>query len=141
MGLLDDLDRRRETASRHRENSGRLAEAYADFETTGQGTHEYAERINFGLTFVDKPVPSWCCEIDMDALQRLLGPNPALPQATPYVTDWDIDAHEMYTGCWVAARVDFHVTEMIDPSVAVVIRHVFTFSGVALKDVSPELSV
>lgn len=140
MPLLDDLDHRREIANRHRENAGRLAQSYASFETTGTGTFEYEKRIKFGVLFVEKPHPSWCGELDTDALQDVLG-SVVLPLAGGVITDWDTDEHGLYSGCWAAVRVDFPVTDMIDPSVAVVMTHHFTFSGVALKDITPELSL
>lgn len=140
MPLIDDVDRRREIANRHRENSGRLAQSYMKFETTGTGTFEYEKRVKFGVIFVDKPTPAWCGEINTDDLEDVLG-YVALPLASGLVTEWDTDEHQMYVGCWVAVRVDFPVTDMIDPSVAVTMTHHFTFAGVALKDITPELSV
>lgn len=136
MALLDRLDRRREEAQRHRENSGRLAQAYANFESTGQGTFEYAERIDFNIVFVEKPYVSYASVVDTNALKALLG-RVALPHATGYVSEWDTDEKELYTGCWVAVRVDFPLVEMIDYGIQVVVDHHFTFTGVAIKNIAP----
>jgi hypothetical protein len=141
MGLLDDLDARRERAQQDRENSGRLAQSYADFDSTGQGTFEFDERIDFGIVFVEKPYFSYACVADMEALQDLLNRDPVpVPHCTGYVTEWDLDEHEMYAGCWVAVRVDFPLMEMIDYGIPVVVTHHLTFAGVALKDIRTNLS-
>lgn len=140
MPLLDDMDRRRETAGRHRENSGRLAQAYADFQSTGQGTLEYEERIDFNVIFTEKPFVAHTCVIDTDGLKELIG-RVALPQCTGFVTEWDTDEKDFYTGCWVGVRVDFALAEMIDYFVQVVVDHHFTFAGMAIKDIEPEQDV
>lgn len=138
MALLDDLDRRRETAARHRENSGRLAQAYAEFTSTGQGTLEYEERIDFNVIFVERPFVSHAGVVDTQSVKDLVG-RVALPQISGFVTEWDVDEADFYRGCWVAARIDFPTWEFIDLAVDVVVDHHFTFTGIALKNIEPEL--
>lgn len=140
MPLLDNLDRRREEAQRHRENSGRLCQAYANFESTGLGSFEFEDRIDFTVIFTEKPYVSYAAVVDTNGVKDLVG-RVALPQTTGYVTEWDTDEKELYTGCWVAVRIDFPVFEMIDYETGVVVDHHFTFTGVAIKDVPPELGV
>lgn len=140
MPLLDDMDRRRETAARHRENSGRLAQAYADFETEGQGTLEYEERIDFNIIFTERPYVAHTCVIDTEALKELFG-RVTLPQVTGFVTEWDTDEKDFYTGCWVGVTIDFPLAEMIDYTAEVAVTHHFTFAGVAIKDIEPELDI
>lgn len=138
MGLLDDLDRRREQTSRHRENSGRLAQAYASWTSTGGGLLEYEERIDFGVIFTERPFISHACVVDTAALKELIG-RVAMPHVTAYVTEWDTDEKDLYTGCWVAVRVDFALADMLDYYTQVVVDHDFTFTGVAIKDLGTDL--
>lgn len=142
MGLLDDLDRRRETAARNRENSGRLAQAYFSFTSTGQGTLEYEERVDFGgVIFTELPYVEDSAVVDTQVLKELVG-RVAMPQCTGYVTEWDSTEKEgFYSGCWVAVRVDFPLVEMLDYTLPVVVDHHFTFTGNGIKDIEPELSV
>lgn len=141
MGLLDDLDRRRETAARHRENSGRLAQAYFNFTSTGQGTLEYDERVSFGgLIFTEKPYVEWSCVFDTQAVKDLVG-RVVMPQCTGFVAEWDVREKDFYDGCWIAVRVDFPLVEMLDYFIPVVVDHHFTFTGNAIKDIEPELDI
>jgi len=144
MGLLDDLDRRREDANRHWQNSARMAQAYAVFRTTGQGTQQYEERLPFGLTFIDKPIVSYASGCDIDDLAELLELDDSddcpLPVCAGYVTHWDRDERDFYVGCWVSVRVNFPSVDMVDPTLMPVVEHHFTFAGVGMKDIPPEVS-
>jgi hypothetical protein len=155
MSLLEDLDYRREVAERHRENAARHAQAFARFTSTGQGSVEYAERVDFDLTFIEEPIVAYGCFVDADELADLQNRSDVvLPNCTGFVTEWDKDERDFYVGCWVAARVHFPLedfqeeTEIIlgetpfptintDMNQAVV-KHFFTFQGVAMKDVPVE---
>lgn len=143
MGLLDDLDRRREEAARHWENSARMAQAYAVFETTGQGTQQFEDRIDFGLTFIEKPVVSYASSIDVEALADLLGiedeTETPLPNTSGFVTHWDQDERDFYVGCWVAVRVNFPFYDYVDPELQPDVEHHFTFSAVGMKDIPPAI--
>lgn len=109
MGLLDDLDRRRELAARDAENSARLAQSYAVFTTKGQGTLIHNKRIKFDTTFIEQPIVSYGCVVDLDEVADELdygdSDDMPLPVCTGYVTEWDQDDRGFYTGCWVAVRV------------------------------------
>lgn len=163
MNLLEDLDYRRETANRHRQNSARLAHAYARATSTGQGSFEFDQRVDFGLTFIEEPVIAYGCSVDADTLADLQGlqegQTPILPTCTGYVTEWDTDDRDFYVGCWIGVRVhfpreDFPPTEIPEGVISLagympevnetmnqaVIRHFYTFSAVAMKDVPTEVS-
>jgi len=146
MALTDDLEYRRQEADRHRENSARLAQAVAVFVSTGQGTTQYAKRINFGLTFIEKPVITYGSQVDMDDLEDLIGTDTEsdaddtpLPVCTGFVTQWDRDERGFYTGCWIAARVYYPDTDYVSGDVMPVIEHHFMFSAVAIKDIPTEM--
>lgn len=131
----------RQELDRHRENRARLAQAYARYSTSGQGSIEFGKRIDFGLTFIEKPYVSYGAEIDIDELEDLLGKasddnlTPALPLCTGFVTEWDIDDRDFYTGCWVAASISFPANLYIPANVNPSIVHHFTFAAIAYKDI------
>lgn len=141
--LLSALDRRREEAGRHAENSARLAHAYAQFTTTGQGTQHYSKRIDFGLTFIEKPIVAYGSECDTDELAIVLEVDseedpPELPLSSGFVTQWDQDERDFYVGCWIAVKVAYVTTvDLIPADAAPTVSHHFTFSAVAIKDVIP----
>lgn len=134
----DDLELRRREDARHAENRARLAMAFAEFDSTGQGTVEFGEVADFGVTFLEKPSVSTGVEIDVDELAELLDlddeANVPMPHVTAYVVDWDLDDKGFYVGAYVAATVSFP-----DPSVSVEVPvalvHHFTFAGTAIKDI------
>lgn len=133
-----EMEQARAELARHRENSARLALAFAKFESTGQGTVEFEERVDFGLTFIEKPYITYACEIDLDELANQVGSTedetPVLPLVSGYVTEWDIDDRGFYTGAWMAAVV-FDPSGVLPTDVQIVIDHHFTFTAIAIKDV------
>lgn len=144
MGILDEYESRRHESARHRENSARLAQAYAKFETSGQGTLEFDERVDFGLTFIEEPYMAYGSFCDTDALNELQGlepgESPLLPNCTGYVTDWDLDERDFYVGCWIGVRVNFSPLDLMDPQMLINIKHFFTFSAIGIKDIPPLLT-
>lgn len=139
MGLMDDLDKRREDFNRNQENSSRLAHAYANFDTSGQGSMEFEDRVDFGLTFIEEPFVAYGGFCNSDALGELqgLGPgeSPAFPLSSGFVTEWDQDERGFYIGCWIAASVMFAPLDLIVADLNVTLTHYFTFSGIGIKDV------
>lgn len=131
------LNQRQEELARHRENKGRLAQAYARFKTTGQGTVEFEDRVEFGLTFIERPfiATGWQINLDQarDALDVSSNDDVNLPQVTGYVTDWDTTSREHYVGCWVAVSVTY--SEEYPADAQIKIFHDFTWAGIALKDI------
>lgn len=116
---------------RHRENRARLAFAYHRVVSEGYGTVEFEERVDFGLTFVERPFVSCGFQIEIDDRET------AFPTATGYVTDWDTTDRDHYVGCWVAVVVAQPPDATVFPDVK--IWHDFTFSAIALKDIPTEL--
>lgn len=144
MPLLDDLDRRRELEMRDRENSARLAQAYAEFITTRSGTMQYEDRVDFGTTFVERPYVAYGCRVDTEQVADSFGAendeDVMLPLCTGYVTEWDEDERGFYIGCWLAVRVYYPYEDLSGGEVelenpAVEIEHHFTFAGIAMKDI------
>lgn len=141
--MFSPLDEQRGELARHRENAARVAMAFARFETLGQGTLEFEERVDFGLTFIEEPFVSYGCQLDLDVLASAIGledgATPPLPQSTGFVTEWDVDERGFYVGAWVAAAV-FDATGLIPTDVSVVIDHHFTFQAIAIKDIPLDLT-
>jgi hypothetical protein len=135
------LERRHGEQERHRENSGRLAMVYQRFETTGQGSFEFEERIDFGLTYVEEPFVAYGSYVDLDDLANLLDLDndtaPPFPVTSGHVTNWDQDENDFYVGAWVGVRVYFPPgDEVLVPIDALtVVRHHFSFQANAIKDV------
>lgn len=82
------------------ENKARPAWAYGSATTTGVGSKLFARRINFGVTFYEKPMMSYGYEIvdaDTDATVQ--------PQCTGFVYDWVQDERGNYIGAYVGVNV------------------------------------
>lgn len=139
MGLLDDLDARRERQLNDKENSARLAHAFSSFTTNGQGTIQYEHRVDFGLTFVEEPAVSYGSYVDIDELAELLGiedsDDAKLPLVSGFVSAWDQDERDFFTGCWVSVRVWFPPEDAVPFDAAPAVDHHFTFAAVGMKDV------
>lgn len=141
MELYEETSQYRAEVERHRENKPRLANAYARFMTTGQGSIEFEKRIDFGLTFIERPYVAYGTQIDLDDLDDLLGKEsedngvPALPMCSGLVTEWDQDERDFYVGCWVACRVWFPPDPPVPADIPVEVYHDFTFQAIAMKDV------
>lgn len=142
-----EAEQRREEIERHAENSPRLAQAYAEMETEGQGSFEFEERVDFGLTFIEKPIPSYGLEFDIDEWANQLEGTYGeidkmvpLPLTSGYVSAWDIDDRGFYIGCWLAVRVHLPLDEWeLSPELMPVVQHFFTFTAIAMKDVPIDL--
>lgn len=137
--MIDAVENRRAEVARNRENRARLAQSYVVYTSTGQGSLRFRRPFSFGLTFVEEPRMSYGCVIDIDELGDKLdvegGEVPTLPHSTGYVVDWDVDNRGFYVGASLAVRVTFPVEDLVPVTLKVDIRHHFTFSGVAMKDV------
>lgn len=141
MELHEIVGRRGEEVDRHRENSARHAQAFAQFHSTGQGALEFHQRVDFRTTFIERPFVAYGSEVDVDELAELLDHDsdtndmPPLPLACGYVTDWDTDERGFYLGAWCAVRVHFPPEAEVPTTVPVEMYHHFTFAGIAMKDV------
>lgn len=135
-----DLERRRSEVERHAENTARLALAFARFTTTGIGAVEFEERVDFGLTFIEKPFLSIGYALDLDELAETLDideeDTPPIPIVSGLVTEWEQDERGFYTGAWVGAAVYFPPSTIPVPATASVECEVhYTFQAIAIKDV------
>lgn len=146
MGWLDELDKRRGQVEITAENSARLAHAYGSATTTGQGTVQIEDRIDFQTAFVEMPYLSGDSLVDMDALADVLGLDPEvvddipLPHCSRFVVEWDQDDRDFYIGAWVAVKVSFDSLDGVATDAQPVITHHFTFSAIALKDIPLDAS-
>ena len=149
--LYEELRDRLNSQDRNRENRARLAQVFGGMSSAGQGTFILKKAISFGLTFIEEPFMSHGCRIDIDAWEDLidhavdLDDDPPLPSVTGFVTEWVQDDRDFYVGAHVAVSVWFPVIDptATEPFVPIdsqpAIEHYFTFTGVAMKDVEPDL--
>lgn len=166
--VFQNLSDHRSELDRHRENSSRLAHAQGSFRSTGIGSLEFPTRVDFGVTFMTKPMVTTGNELDVDELEDLLtewanksdvtqavrdqilpdNGTPAMPLVSAYVTDWDTDRRGYYTGAWCGIRVYYPAIPVIAeglgyqdmPDVPVVVIHHFHFSGIGMKDIPTQLT-
>lgn len=141
--IVDELESRRRHADQVRENSARIAQQFATFDTTGQGSVAFEDKVDFQVTFIEKPMVAYAGELDIDDLADVqnveAGEMPMLPISCGFVTDWDIDTRGYYVGAWCAVRVYFPPEDLVDVTLDVEMTHNFTFAAIALKDVDTTL--
>lgn len=122
-----------------RENSARLASAYAAYRSTGQGSKEFEKRADFGLTFVERPFVAYSAIIDLDELGELLNIDEKddipMPLVSGMVTEWDVDERGFYIGAWVGCRVHFPPEDGVPLDAKVRVEHHFTWQAIAMKDI------
>lgn len=140
---MDVVELRRAELARHRENRARLAQTYALYKSTGQGSLQFPGRFDFGLTFTEEPRMHYGALIDIDDLGDKLNidpdDTPHLPHCTGIVADWETNEYGYWVGAYLAARVSFPIEDLVPPTLSVIVEHHFTFSGVAMKDVPTTL--
>ncbi len=131
MPTYSELQWRQDALHRNRENRGRLASASTEFVTTGVGTVEFDEPVDFGITFVEKPRVHYGSEINTEDLRELLDiaeTDPInLPNVSGSVVDWDLDENEHYVGAWCAVTIT--TADLAD----IVVTHHFDFVAVGTK--------
>lgn len=104
------------------ENSARLAFAWGTSTTTGPGAQVHEKSIDFGLTFVEKPMFAYgFVAIDVDF-------ETYFPQSVGFVTGWEQDARGLYIGAHVGVNV---LTSAGD-----ILEHHFSFIGTGMKDIA-----
>ena len=125
------MERRRQQVQQVNENSARLAQAFAMYDSTGWGEFTVQAVFDFGLTFVEEPVVAYCYALDGDTLV-----DTRFPRAWGGVYKWKLDSKGFYTGAWVffvvETRSSFIETSAAEPGYE--INHYFTFTGIAYKD-------
>lgn len=150
--LVDALEAHRGKVEQTRENTARLAQAFASYETTGDGEIILNEPYLFGCTFIERPTTSYGFALNEAANAAGIDVQfGKLPQASGGVREWVKDGRGYYTGCYVFFSVrtqaitrttpvdpDEDPAPVVDPTAATpnyVIDHDFMFSGIAIKDV------
>lgn len=156
-----DITQREIDVARDKANVGGPAQTYARVRTNRNGSRVVPKRIDFGLTFIEKPWVAYGVEIDLDAIEEAYEDNVEgengvpvggefnfgdLPLCTGYVTEWDLDSHDHYIGAWVAVQVVFpdfanETTNLLnfetyEQDALIPLVHHFTWSGLAIKEVA-----
>jgi len=108
------------------ENSGRHAIDEITCESTGSGHFLQSAPAMFEMPFVQRPQIYYGHYVDGSQLN-----TSSLPSITGGVFKWVQD----YRGFFLGAQVYYVVTGLAQ----IVVEHHFTFSGTAIKDVSPDL--
>lgn len=105
------------------ENSGRLAFAWGTSTTTGAGGLAHDKQIDFGLSFVEKPMFSYGYEL----LNKndWSDPTDIFPSSSGFVFDWTMSAGGLYIGAHVGVYVYANDNTEIE--------HHFGFTGVGIK--------
>lgn len=126
--VIDGLEQRRHRVEQTRENSTRLAQAYASFDTQGVGEFKHPTVVTFGCYFVRRPVVSYGMSTDGDALIA-----ERYPMAQGGVYGWQRNADGMYVGAWIMVVVQAGLWPTAVPLPPIDLTHDFTFTGVAMK--------
>lgn len=131
----------RAALDRNKENRARLAFTSHTFNVktsaAAGGLVEFPGCAEFGLAFINIPFLATGVHYDLDeADPDETGALP--PQITGFVTDWDQNELGFYTGAycgvvvaWQGPFTDDDFTFQVD----------FTFNGLAMKDVDPDVRV
>lgn len=135
--MADGLERRRAEDARNYENRTRLAFADHSFNVSGAGIIEFPESARFELSFLKRPKVAFGVIMDMDELADQLDVDgtPPMPLITGYVTDWDQNDKGFYTGAWCGVNVYWTTPPPEDFEFEID----FTFSGIGIKDIDPEV--
>lgn len=132
-----DQERHRSWLNQQAENSGRLAQAYAKFSTTGWGETAFENGFTFELSFIEPPVVAYGFEIDGDTLV-----DTRFPRCSGGVYKFRTNSKGFYTGAWCMVTVDtkspFITTTEDEPNYT--IYHWFTFTGIAIKDLGSQVT-
>lgn len=138
--LTKQLELRRLELARNDQNRARQAAAFAKLTSTGQGTVEYEDSVDFGCSFIEEPFVQYGSYIDLDELRNTLdiddGDDVPIPVVSGSVVDWDMAGDRYYTGAWVGITVAFPSGLAIDAAAAVSVTHYFKFEGIAMKSVN-----
>lgn len=122
------------------ENSPRLATVHVMYDTTGWGEFLEPKMFDFRLTFIEEPAVTHGYALAPD--QDLVALR--YPRAWGGVSRFDTDERGYYSGAWcfmicetVSAVQGIQNVPAKDPGY--VINHYFTFTGIAIKDLSEDL--
>lgn len=139
-----DFERRRGDVNRHGENSPRLAQAWADYTTTGWGEVAFPDCFDFNLTFAERPFVSYSYKVIRHQLSPDTYPelvddvlvDTRFPRCHGGVYDWQMNSRGFYIGAWMFVTIQTQdpwiTTTYPDPNY--VIQHHFTFAAMGIKD-------
>lgn len=142
---VDPSERHRAALRRNADNAARLA--FADFHfkvDDALGLVAFPKPGDFGLSFAERPAVSGGVFLDIDELARVLelddGDDIGLqaPTITPMVTEWDRSEAGHYVGAWCAVNV-LWPADVLEAPEGFSFYVDFTFHGIAIKDVDPEV--
>lgn len=133
--IVEGMERHRARIEQTRENSTRLAQAYATFDSSGTGEYRAPQVIEFGCTFLDRPVVTYGFSLDGDELVAN-----RFPRCTGGVYRWVRDKDGRYVGAYALVVVDggdTSITVAQDPPYN--LTHDFVFTGIAMKNLPTHL--
>jgi len=150
--VVETIEAHRGKVEQIRENTARLASAYATYSTEGDGEFLLDEPHLFGCTFTERPIVAYGFSMgDSDNEDQLVIGK--LPTANGGVRRWVTDVRGFYIGAYVFFTVDTATVARTtaptgaedppslfsppDPNAATPlyrVDHDFTFTGIALKD-------
>lgn len=132
-----DQERHRGWLNQQAENSGRLAQAYATYESTGWGEIAFETCFDFELWFIEPPAVTYGFEMDGDTLV-----DTRFPRCSGGAYKYRRNRQDFYIGAYVFVTVDtkspYITTTELEPNY--VISHWFTFTGLALKSIGTDLT-
>lgn len=135
-------ERTRAALDRNAENRSREAWSAHRYDITGAGYAEFPKSARFDLAFLDQPFVNYGLVLDSDELRRVLNvadtANPAMPTVTAWVTEYDQNERGFYVGAWCAVNVTWP-GEPPDPEEGFTFQVDFTWRGIGIKDVDPEV--
>lgn len=123
--IVNDMEQVRARREQTRENQARLAYSYSTIDTTGAGRILVPKGMMFDCTFVEMPRISYGYYCDGD---QFVGTT--YPGSTGGVFRWMTDRFGFYIGAWVFVVITGGNYK---------IKHDFTFSGIAYKDLPAHL--
>lgn len=126
--VIDGLELRRSRLDQTRENSTRLAQAYATFDTSGIGEFQAPDMVEFGCFFVERPLVAYGMSTDGDRLVK-----ERFPLSQGGVYGWQQDSRGLYVGAYVMVVVQAGVFPTSIPMPDIDLTHDFTFTGIAMK--------
>lgn len=135
-------ERHRAALDRDAENRSREAWSAKRFDISGVGFAEFPKAASFGLAFLDQPFVTTGFVLDTDELRDALGvadnEDPPMPMVAGFVTEYDLNENGFYVGAWCAVNIQWAV-EPPDPELGFTFQVDFTWRGIGIKDVNPEV--
>jgi hypothetical protein len=136
--MSEDMERRRAEIHRNQENATRLAIANHTFDVAGTGVIEFPDSAQFELAFIERPKVAVGLVIDLDSLGEAYETDmvPPVPLVTGFVSEWDQNDRDFYVGAWCGVHI--YWTAGV-PTEDFTFTVDFTFTGIGIKDVDPEV--